>query len=132
MGKGQVHPLPKKAKNLKQVSCPSTKKQLQWFLGLVEYYRCLIHDFATIASSLTEHLQGWNPNNLRWDEEGLAAFQCLHNCLSSGPVLQNHDFSPPPHPRFFLQVDTSDMGIRVVLSQKYDGQDIYKLEVTTR
>lgn len=119
IGKRQIRPLLEKITTLETAPRPTTKKQLQRFLGLVGYYSRFVPNFATISSLLTDLLKGRHPYTLRWDENSVRTFECLRQCLSSQPTLHNPDFSRP----FLLQTDASEMGIGVILAQEVNSHE---------
>lgn len=69
------------------------KEEVRSFLGLIGWYRRFIHEFATLATPLTELLTKAVKNPLPWTEECKAAFQNLKNRLCSRSVLQSPNFS---------------------------------------
>ena len=98
---------------IKQFPFPTTKKQVQSFLGLTGYYRRFIPNYAIIAAPLTKLIRKYEPEKVSWLEECSRAFCELKELLLSYPVLRNVNFSLP----FTLQVDASDVGVGAVLSQ---------------
>ena len=102
---------PSKTAKVAQWPVPTTVKEVQQFLGLANYYRRFVKDFATIARPLhrlTEHQM-----KFKWTTECQDAFEDLRRRLISAPVLAYPDFSRG----FILDTDASDMGIGAVLSQ---------------
>ena len=76
-------------------------------------------NFAAIAGPL-QRLTEKN-SNFEWTIECQHAFDKLHACLVSSPVLSYPDYSR----RFVLDTDASDTGIGAVLSQvKDDGSEV--------
>ena len=102
-------------------------KDLHSFLGLANYYRRFVKDFAKIAEPWYEVLNA-NRSKKRvrttqqdrrtfkdkWTPACTEAFQILKHKLTSAPVLGFPDFELP----FTLEVDSSLEGIGAVLSQK--------------
>jgi len=86
---------------------------VQSFLGVTSYYRRFIPNYATFAVPLTELVRKYEPERVRWSEGCSKAFCELKERLLAYPVLRNINFSLP----FTLQVDASDIRVRVVLSQ---------------
>lgn len=78
---------------------PKTIKELRRFLGVVGWYRRFIHDFATIATPLTELLK--KSKKFDWCEKATQAFSRLKYALTTPPVLINPDYSK----HFYLQCD---------------------------
>lgn len=90
---------------------PTSTKEVQQFLGLANYYRRFIRDFAKIASPL--HKLTERSSQFHWSSACQEAFEELRTKLTSAPVLAFPDFSRP----FTLDTDASDNGIGAVLSQ---------------
>ncbi|KAL5505635.1 hypothetical protein EMCRGX_G007099 [Ephydatia muelleri] len=95
---------------------PQCQRDVQQFLGLANYYRRFIKDFATIAKPL-HHLTE-KTALFRWTVECQDAFHSLKQKLISPPVLAFPDHSKP----FILDSDASDGGIGGVLLQKQDNE----------
>lgn len=76
------------------------------------YHRFMPH-FSARAALLTDMSGSRQPNQLRWTEEGVAAFKDLQQALSKDPVLFCPDFDKD----FILQTDASERGIGAVLLQ---------------
>ena len=90
---------------------PRSKREIQQFLGLANYYRKFVKNFAAIAKPL-HRLTDKNANFI-WTDECQKAFDVLRACLISPPVLSYPDYSQ----RFILDTDASDTGIGAVLSR---------------
>ena len=93
---------------------PESKKNIQQFLGLANYYRRFIKDFGTTAKPLQRLLE----KNIafEWTQQCQAAFDHLRKCLMTTPIL-----AFPDHSRHFvLDTDASDTGIGAILSQVQD------------
>eukprot|EP00731_Ephydatia_muelleri_P036553 Em0276g5a len=91
---------------------PQSKREMQQFLGLANYYRKFVKNFAAIAKPL--HRLTEKNTDFKWTVECQHAFDVLRACLSSPPVLSYPDYSR----RFVLDTDASDIGIGAVLSQE--------------
>ncbi len=91
---------------------PKTVKELQGFLGFVNFYRRFIRDFSTVAALITTLLKG-KPKKLVWTEAATSAFNQLKSRFTSAPILKH----PDPKLPFIVEVDASDCGIGAVLSQ---------------
>ena len=90
---------------------PTTKREVQQFLGLVSYYRRFIRNCAQIAKPLHQLTERSKP--FCWTVEYNQAFQRLREQLTTPPVLVFPDFTK----EFMLDTDASDQGIGAVLSQ---------------
>ena len=93
---------------------PTCRRDVQQFLGLCNYYRRFIKDFAVIAKPL--HRLTEKATTFCWNENCQLAFEKLRQELTSTPVLAFPDYSRP----FLLDTDASDSGIGAVLSQVQD------------
>jgi len=105
-----VAPSPEKTKAISTWPVPKTTKDLRSFLGLVNFYRRFVHNFADVAGPLTE-LTGKNAQ-FRWESTHQHAFDTLKHALTTPPIL---DY-PKPHDTFVLTTDASDTGLGAVLS----------------
>ena len=103
---------------IKAAPRPTTKKQVRSFLGLANYYRDFIPNFAAITAPLTELTRKGKPNNVVWKDPQERAYKTVKELLSKDPVLH----LPDPSKTFTLRTDASDEGIGAVLMQEYDGK----------
>jgi hypothetical protein len=106
---------PKKVEGVTQWPAPKTVKHIQAFLGLANFYRRFIKDFAKIVRPLTtltcKGVQ-W-----KWTEEEQYAFDTLKTMFTTAPILQiPNDFHP-----YRLETDSSDFATGAVLEQQ--GED---------
>lgn len=118
VGNGQVKPTKEKVRAINEIPVPITKKKVRAFIGLTNFYRRFIPDFADIAAPLTDMTAKRAPNKVVWTERQEGAFRTLKQKISSYPVLYNPDFEK----EFILQTDSSDRGIGAVLIQEVDGE----------
>jgi len=84
---------------------------MQEFLGLCNYYRTFIKDFATLAEPLYAMLR--KECDLGWTGEKIAGFTRLKTALMSPPVSK----LPCPDGKYILDTDASHNSIGAVLSQ---------------
>lgn len=110
--------VPDKVAALQNAPCPQLKRNVQRFLGLVSYYRCLISHFVTLATTLSNLTQGRGKvcEPVQWTSEAKKALQALKNALCLYLVLQT---SPPTlaQPPFMVYTDASGLGLGTVLDQ---------------
>ena len=105
-----------KIKAIQEWAQPTTVKQLQAFLGFVNFYRRFIKDFSLIARILHELTQKGVAYN--WTTDCEAAFQKIKEAVSQDPVL----IHPNPDKPFTLETDASGVAIGSILSQRHsDG-----------
>lgn len=109
---GQLSPNPARDQAVAERPNPSTRKQLQQFLGFANFDRRFIHDYSKVAAPLTKL-----PSTLRsfaWDDKEEAAFARLKVLFTTAPVFSH----PDPAHQFTVEVDTSDTGVGAVLSKR--------------
>lgn len=114
VGDNKLHPHPDKVKAIREANHPATKKQLRSFLGLVNFYRKFIPNFAQIALPLTDLTRKFSPSKLQWTEAQELAFQTLKSSITTSPILKLPDLSKV----FIVQTDASDRGLGAVLLQE--------------
>lgn len=90
---------------------PKNKKDLQRFLGLINYLRNFMPNVAEITSPL-RHLIKKNAEFI-WNGTHRESVQMLKNIITSEPVLQNFN----PNLKSTIQTDSSMNGIGCVLLQ---------------
>ena len=113
-----VAPDPSKTDKVTSWPTPACKRDVQQFIGLVNYYRRFIRHFASIARPL--HRLTEKTPSFKWTSECQTAFNSLKLKLTSAPVLAHPDGKYP----FLLDTDASGSGIGAVLSQTYpDGTE---------
>jgi len=86
------------------------RTDIQTFIGFVNFYRCFIWDFSTIARSLfdlTRSDKAWS-----WDTKERGAFECLKMAVTTTLVL----VSPQDLEPFHIEADSSDFASGAVLS----------------
>ena len=95
---------------------PTTVKEVQSFIGLCNYYRIFIKDFAKIANPLHKLTRKNVP--FEWKNEQQKAFDQLKHLFTSAPILRNPDSNKP----FIVETDASNFAVGAILSQEFDGQ----------
>ena len=104
---------PNKVKVVTTWPTPTTKRELQQFLGFVNFYRRFVKGFAKIAKPLTK-LTG--KNEWFWTELQQEAFEELKREITSEQTL----IIPKPRRPFRMETDASDFAVAVILSQEDD------------
>ena len=108
---GQVEMDPVKASGVAEWPTPRNKKEVQSFVGFVNFYQRFIKDFSHHARALfdlTKKDVGW-----KWEESEQVAFNKLKELITSTPVLIFPDDSCP----YRIETDSSNVATEVVLSQ---------------
>ncbi|XP_063041160.1 uncharacterized protein LOC134436063 [Engraulis encrasicolus] len=119
IGCGLVKPQEAKVKAIRDWPRPITKKQVRSFLGLANYYRRFIANFATIAAPLTDLTTKRHSRMVKWNPSAEDAFVALKQALCSSPVLVAPDFKK----EFLVQTDASEVGLGAVLAQVHEGEE---------
>jgi hypothetical protein len=88
-------------------------KQLQCFLGMVNFYRRFLPSCAQILKPLTDLLKG-GAKMLEWTVSAQEAFQRAKRLLAAAVPLQH----PAPNAELSLATDASDTHIEGVMQQK--------------
>lgn len=70
---------------------PRTQKQVRSFLGMANYYRRFVQDFAKITTTLNALLS--KDKIFEWSEQCQVAFETLKEKLISAPILAYPDTS---------------------------------------
>jgi len=113
-----VEPDSKKLAVVTTYPTPCTNKEVKQFLGLSNYYRHFITNYAWIAEPLHRLLRK-TTKSFNWTPECNASFNSLKSKLTSPPILAYPNFAEP----FVVATDASDTAIGGVLSQLKGGQD---------
>jgi len=102
---------PVKVAGVREWPVPKNRTDVQAFIGFVNFYRCFIQDFSTIARplfDLTCSDQAWN-----WGTKEQEAFERLKMAVTTAPILASPQDSEP----FRIEADSSDFASGAVLSQ---------------
>lgn len=107
---------PDKVKAIKGLAAPSTKTELQSFLGMVNYLGRFVPDLTkrtVLMRELTKNKIEWH-----WSREHTLEFENLKQLISSTPVLKFFDPSLP----IKVSADASSYGLGAVLLQKHENE----------
>ena len=102
---------PVKVAAVKEWPTPTSKREVQQFLGFVNFYRRFIREYSKIAKPLTE-LMGkleW-----KWEQRQADAFNNIRSRVSSTPILA----IPNDEGRYRVEADSSDYATGAILSQQ--------------
>ena len=91
-------------------------KDVQKFLGLANYYKQFVKDFATIAKPLYETTR--KEKKWDWGEKQQKAFEKLKRKFTTEPVLVTSDLDK----EIRVEADASDFAIGGVLSMKCEDE----------
>jgi hypothetical protein len=114
-----VEPLPENVSAVTEFPRPSTVKELQMFLGMVNFYRRFLPGAARALRPLTDCLRGGpkGPTVVEWNGEREAAFREVKHMLASATRLAH----PAQSAKLSLAVDASATHIGACLQQKRAG-----------
>src|SRR6266436_3283478 len=102
---------PTKVLRVTEWPTPTKVKEVQSFLGFVNFYQKFIHNFSNVTCplyALTCKTQWWV-----WGSPKQKAFDALKKAVTSTPILT----FPSQSSRFHLECDASNFVTRAVLSQ---------------
>jgi len=101
-------------------------KDVQRFVGLCNYYRRFVENFAKIARPL--HNLTKKNVQFKWDEKCENAFNELKKRLTSTPLLRH----PDPQKPFIVECDASNYAIGSILSQKDENNVLHPVAYHSR
>jgi len=105
-----------KVKAILEWPSPTNVKEVQSFIGLCNYYRLFIKDFAKIANPI--HKLTRKNVEFVWGKDQQDAFDKLKHLFTSAPILRNPDSDKP----FIVETDASNFAVGAVLSQEFEGK----------
>ena len=117
VGRDGIKVDPRKVHIIKDWPTPKSKKELQSFLGLANYFRRFIHAHSSICRplhALTGENVKWHTGI--WTGECQRAFDLLKAKLSSAPVLTMPDYTKDA-PEFEVVADASNFAVGAILLQ---------------
>ncbi|QRW11768.1 Retrotransposable element Tf2 protein [Ceratobasidium sp. AG-Ba] len=106
-----------KIKAIMDWGAPRKIKEVQAFLGFVNFYRRFIAEFSKIARPLHDLTK--KDTRFEWNQECQQAFEEIKKRVSQDPVL----IHPDPDKPFILETNASGTAIGAILSQR--GEDGY-------
>jgi len=95
---------------------PKCYKDVERFMGLSNYHRSFIKDFAAVSKPLYDVA---GKNKFRWGDDQQTAFDELKRALTSPPVLALPNHSD----EFILDTDASNVAVGAELSQLQNGEE---------
>ena len=108
---------PLKCQQVRDWPVPRDLHEVQSFVGLCSYYRRHIQGFTQLAAPLYE--LATKGTDFEWTERRHEAFGQLKNALTSAPIL----VFPREDGLWYLDTDTSDVGMGAVLSKVQDEEE---------
>ena len=112
-----VQPLADKVSAISNMPAPVDKKDLQRFLGMVNFYHRFLPRIASRLVPLTDALKGKSKKEIAWSSDCELAFNDVKAALASAVMLHH----PSPVAETKLTIYASDFAIGVELAQRLDG-----------
>lgn len=105
-----------RVEDIMQVKPPQNRKELQVFLGMINFVACFVPNMSTLSAALRDLLK--KHNAWVWTDRQDESFHQLRTALTQAPVLAYFNQEKPST----LSVDASQHGVGAVLLQQ--GQPI--------
>lgn len=118
-----ISPANKSVQAIMDFPTPQSVKQLQSYLGMINYYHRFAPNLAGIVTPLYEHLTQLHKANKKkqqtpnWSQECAKAFETSKESLAKAALLAH----PDPLSDFELVTDASDFAVGAVLQQRSNG-----------
>ena len=107
----KVFPINDNLKAIREYEHPKNVKELQRFLGKINYYRRFIQNASSILKPLYDLLK--KERQFVWSEDCQKSFDKVKDILQSKPVLQMYN----PNLQCYVFTDASKIGIGAILKQ---------------
>jgi hypothetical protein len=105
---------------LQNIQPPKSAKQLRSFLGLANFFRRLVENYAMLADPLYKLLKkrdGPSERSFPLTDEMLNKFNMLKKAIAESPVCHHLNYEKP----IYVRTDASDDGLGAMLYQMVDG-----------
>ncbi|CAL1266838.1 unnamed protein product [Larinioides sclopetarius] len=100
---------------------PKNVKQVQSYLGMMNYFRHLIFNYAEVVEPIVKLTRKGIP--FIWSENCQDAFNVMQDIILTRPTIKNYDESKP----LYLTTDASRIALCAILMQK-EGENFYPIE----
>ncbi|XP_055865631.1 uncharacterized protein LOC129928743 [Biomphalaria glabrata] len=104
-------------KRILDIKIPQTKKQVRSILGLCNFYRCFIPNYASLTTLLTNLTKKGQSNTIPWSPELEETIKKIKYAFAQESILK----LPDKKKRFYLATDASSSAIGACLMQEYEG-----------
>ena len=111
LAKNEIRPTEDNAETIRKFSIPSSKQELQSFLGLTNYVSHFIPNYSVLTEPLRQLLK--KGEHFKWSDRHKEAFESLKNALAD---MKLSIFDPKAH--LILMSDASQQGLGAVLLQR--------------
>jgi hypothetical protein len=95
---------PSRVEAIQTLSFPRSKKEVQSFLGKINFLRRFISNFVELVKHITTMLR--KGNKVKWNVESRYYFNQMKRALTKAPVLINPDYSKEDLIFYFAASDT--------------------------
>jgi hypothetical protein len=109
---------PSRIEAIQTLSLPRSKKEVQAFLGKINFLRRFISNFVELVKHITTMLR--KGSKVRWDAEPRASFDQIKKALTEEPVLVSPDYSKD---FLIFSFASCDMVAAVLLQKNDQGQE---------
>ena len=113
-----ISPLPERVSAVQDFPVPKSRKDIQRFLGMINYYRRFLAGLASVILPLTDSLSGKESKFFIWTDEMNQSFANAKKVLASATVLAH----PVPSAKIQLCVDASASHVGGVMEQVVHGR----------
>ena len=117
INKDGIQPIEGKVRAIQEAPAPTNVKELQAFLGMLNYYACYLPNLSTVLAPLHELLA--KDCKWTWGKRQVEAFNRAKGMLNSADLLVHYD----PSKELVLSCDASRYGLGAVLSHIVDGKE---------
>lgn len=108
----EIKPLQSNIDAIMAIKPPTNQKEIQRFVGHIQYYREFIPNCSKLIAPLTKLLK--KDEKFEWQNEQQECFEKVRNLLSQKPILTIFDPEKPIH----LFTDASKDGLGAILKQQ--------------
>lgn len=113
-----IQPDPKNIEALEKIEEPRTIKQVQSFLGAVNFYTSFIPDLANLAEPLRALTR--KGYKFKWTHTEITAFNSIKKAILNNNPLAIFD----PNAKTYVTTDASEIGLGGMLSQVQNGKEV--------
>ena len=82
---------PARVEAIQAIPLPRNRKEIQSFLGKINFLRRFVPNFAELVKHITVMLR--KENEIKWDENARKSFITIKFALTEAPILASPDFS---------------------------------------
>eukprot|EP00762_Andalucia_godoyi_P003229 ANDGO_01040.mRNA.1 Retrovirus-related Pol polyprotein from transposon 17.6 len=105
---------PERQKVVRRMTAPTTKAELRSFIGLANYMRCFVRNFASLISPLTALCS--ERAVFEWNAACESGFAAIKEAILTAPLLHHLDYTK----QIILRTDASQVGVGGMLLQQTD------------